>query len=344
MRPILAVTILLVGLSRVAPDPKLPPSFADDFQTSDSGVVPFLIKTDASIGGSDRSATAAPSSFRNADDGRHAGIAERLLALASASASVDADVVVDAASGGTPSHRVSEVSLDQICNALAASAQDNDLPIPFFANLIWQESRLHDDAVSAKGALGIAQFMPEVAVENHLGNPFDPMEAIPASARFLHELRLQFGNLGFVAAAYNAGARRVAEWLEHRGSLPRETRNYVVRVTGLSVDAWRSIPVNSEALTFVQHLPCRSLPTFVNVEQAQLEETERAAANRVQRRSFAAEASATDPGFIHAASPRAQIDIFRHQKAKAHRVDLNRRATKGKAAHDLRARDRRRSA
>jgi membrane-bound lytic murein transglycosylase MltF len=146
------------------------------------------------------------------------------------------------------------------------------LPIPFFANLIWQESRLRDDAVSKKGALGIAQFMPETAAETGLDNPFDPLQAIPASARFLRELRLEFGNLGFVAAAYNAGAHRVAEWLEHRANLPRETRGYVVRVTGLSVDDWRKIAVDDEALTFVRRLPCRSLPAFANVEEAQAEQ------------------------------------------------------------------------
>lgn len=170
--------------------------------------------------------------------------------------------------------RPAEVSLDDLCNALFTSAQDNDLPIPFFANLIWQESGLHDDVISSKGAMGIAQFMPEVAVEKGLADPFDPLQAIPASARLLRELRLQFGNLGFVAAAYNAGPRRVAEWLENRGRLPRETRNYVVRVTGLSVDAWRTIPVNNDALTFVRPLPCRNLPAFANVEQEQLEQAQ----------------------------------------------------------------------
>ena len=83
-----------------------------------------------------------------------------------------------------------DLSLNDLCNALYTSAQDNDLPVPFFANLIWQESRLRDDAVSRKGALGIAQFMPETAAESGLDNPFDPLKAIPASARFLRELRL----------------------------------------------------------------------------------------------------------------------------------------------------------
>jgi hypothetical protein len=116
--------------------------------------------------------------------------------------------------------------------------------------------------------------MPATAVETGLDNPFDPLQAIPASAHFLRELRLEFGNLGFVAAAYNAGAHRVIEWLEHRGSLPRETRGYVVRVTGLSVDDWRHMAVNDDALAFVRHLPCRSMPAFAVVEAMQSEQVQ----------------------------------------------------------------------
>ena len=162
----------------------------------------------------------------------------------------DGDTVESSDTSNTDSHD-SDLSLNDLCNALYTSAQDNDLPVPFFANLIWQESRLRDDAVSRKGALGIAQFMPETAAETGLDNPFDPLKAIPASARFLRVLRLEFGNLGFVAAAYNAGAHRVIEWLQHRASLPSETRGYVARVTGLSVDAWRRMAVNDDALAFV---------------------------------------------------------------------------------------------
>ncbi len=161
-------------------------------------------------------------------------------------------------------------SIYNLCNALFVSAENNDLPVPFFANLIWQESRLQLDAVSRVGALGIAQFMPKVAVEVGLGDPFDPHQAIPASARFLHTLREHFGNLGFVAAAYNAGAHRVADWLEHGRSLPRETRDYVVRVTGRSAEAWRRSPVDDSRLTFVRPMPCRQLPAFAELEQAQL--------------------------------------------------------------------------
>src|SRR6266566_4555004 len=52
---------------------------------------------------------------------------------------------------------------DGICNALAAAAQENDLPIDFFTRLIWQESRFDPTAVSRAGAQGVAQFMPATA-------------------------------------------------------------------------------------------------------------------------------------------------------------------------------------
>ena len=64
------------------------------------------------------------------------------------------------------------------------------------------------------------------------------MQALPKSAEFLNELRGQFGNLGLAAAAYNAGPRRVQEWLAGSGGMPQETRNYVAAITGSTVDDW----------------------------------------------------------------------------------------------------------
>src|SRR5206468_7222628 len=98
---------------------------------------------------------------------------------------------------------------DAICNALAAAAQENDLPIDFFTRLIWQESRFDPAAVSRAGAQGVAQFMPGTASWRGLADPLDPLEAIAQSAKFLRDLRGEFGNLGLAAAAYNAGPGRV---------------------------------------------------------------------------------------------------------------------------------------
>jgi soluble lytic murein transglycosylase-like protein len=132
---------------------------------------------------------------------------------------------------------------EAICLMVESAARANDLPLEFFARLIWQESRFQTDAIgptTRKGsrAQGIAQFMPGTAGERRLLDPFDPVQALPKSAEFLGELRNQFGNLGLAAAAYNAGPRRVEEWLAARGPMPQETRNYVTAITGSTVEDW----------------------------------------------------------------------------------------------------------
>jgi len=138
---------------------------------------------------------------------------------------------------------------EAMCLMIESAAKAQDLPLEFFARVIWQESRFQSDAVgpvtrSGQRALGIAQFMPGTANERRLLDPFDPVQALPKSAEFLSELRQQFGNLGLAAAAYNAGPRRVQEWLAGSGPMPQETRNYVIAITGASVDDWAAAAKN----------------------------------------------------------------------------------------------------
>ena len=137
-------------------------------------------------------------------------------------------------------------TLESICLMVEAAAAANGLPPEFFAGVIWQESNFRPDAVgpvtrSGQRAQGIAQFMPGTASERRLLDPFDPVQALPKSAEFLRELLDEFGNLGLAAAAYNAGPKRVHDWIAHQGGLPRETRNYVRAITGTSVDDWAAV-------------------------------------------------------------------------------------------------------
>jgi Transglycosylase SLT domain len=146
-----------------------------------------------------------------------------------------------------------------LCDALATAAAANDLPIDFFARLIWQESRFKADAVSRAGAQGVAQFMPGTARLRRLENPFDPLEAIAKSAQLLRDLHREFGNLGLAAAAYNAGSGRVRDWLAGRRTLPGETRAYVRLVTGRPLEEWakgQTTPVETSSL---KDVPCNQL-------------------------------------------------------------------------------------
>lgn len=130
------------------------------------------------------------------------------------------------------------------------------------ARLIWKESLFDPGAVSPKGAQGLAQFMPGTAKQRGLDDPFDAPKAIAASAAYLAELRKGFGNLGLAAAAYNAGEDGVRKWLGG-GSLPYETQDYVLSITGHGHDEWKavtsdfSVPAIGKAGTFAEQ--CQSL-------------------------------------------------------------------------------------
>jgi Transglycosylase SLT domain/SPOR domain len=153
---------------------------------------------------------------------------------------------------------------EAMCLMIESAAKANGLPLEFFARVIWQESRFQSNAVgpvtrNGQRAQGIAQFMPGTASERRLLDPFDPVQALPKSAEFLNELRSQFGNLGLAAAAYNAGPRRVQDWLAGSGPMPQETRNYVTAITGTSVDDWVTAGRNGKMADRAPNSSCREL-------------------------------------------------------------------------------------
>ncbi|WP_315797986.1 lytic transglycosylase domain-containing protein [Bradyrhizobium sp. SZCCHNRI3043] len=153
---------------------------------------------------------------------------------------------------------------EAICLMIESAAKANDLPLEFFARVIWQESRFQSDAVgpvtrNGQRAQGIAQFMPGTANQRQLLDPFDPVQALPKSAQFLAELRDQFGNLGLAAAAYNAGPRRVQDWLTGKGQMPWETRNYVSAITGATIDEWAAAGSGGKTPPSPPPTSCRQL-------------------------------------------------------------------------------------
>lgn len=150
-------------------------------------------------------------------------------------------------------------STEEICDTLTKSAQINDLPVPFFIRLLFQESRFNPGVISSAGAQGIAQFMPATAEDMGVSNPFDPRQAIPASARLLNDLLQQFGNLGLAAAAYNAGPKRVQDWLgsKGKGKLPEETQGYVKTITGKPVENWSAAQARHPGQKLPRRAPCQ---------------------------------------------------------------------------------------
>ena len=149
-------------------------------------------------------------------------------------------LIVLAASGpaaGQPAPKP-VITIERICDLIYVHAKVSRVPEDFLARLIWKESRFDPGAVSPAGAEGIAQFMPGTAKMRGLADSFDPDLAIPASAKYLGELKTRFGNLGLAAAAHNSGESRVSRWLANGGFLPLETENYVLDIMGEPADVF----------------------------------------------------------------------------------------------------------
>jgi cell division septation protein DedD len=87
---------------------------------------------------------------------------------------------------------------------------------------------------SSAGAMGLMQVMPETYDELHgrysLGDdPFNPHDNILAGTAYLREMYDIYGSPGFLAA-YNAGPRRLDDYLSNNRPLPDETRRYVAMI------------------------------------------------------------------------------------------------------------------
>ena len=214
-------------------------------------------------------------------------------------------------------------SRQEICDTLAKAAQSNALPIAYFIRLLFQESAFDAGSVSSAGAQGIAQFMPETAATEGLQNPFDPLQAIPASARLLRKLFDRFGNLGLAAAAYNAGPKRIQDWLAKKGELPQETEGYVKIVTGRPAKTWRVASAAGTALTVPRRAPCKEAvppapPSLARSATATNATATNAPAHGGKKLPHVAAAKPGKPSAPHQKVPIEQLAARKHKSKHTH--------------------------
>lgn len=136
-------------------------------------------------------------------------------------------VVIPGTPGSTPAY--SGGYHGPYLNLARAAAQRNGVPEDLFLRLVQQESGWNANALSNKGAIGLAQLMPATA--RSLGvDASDPYENLDGGARYLRRQYETFGTWRLALAAYNAGPGAV----ERHGGVPpyAETRNYVQVIWG----------------------------------------------------------------------------------------------------------------
>ena len=114
-------------------------------------------------------------------------------------------------------------------NTAKSAARKYGIPEDLFLRLGQQESGFNPNARSHKGAIGLAQLMPQTARELRV-NPNDPRQNLEGGARYLKEMYRKFGSWRLALAAYNAGPGAVEK---HKGVPPfKETQNYVRKILG----------------------------------------------------------------------------------------------------------------
>lgn len=126
-------------------------------------------------------------------------------------------------------HSYSETSwLDPI---ISKASRKYGVDVGLIKAVIKAESDFNPQAVSHAGARGLMQLMPATANSLGVNDSFDPEQNVMGGTRFLKDLLRRYnGNVDSALAAYNWGPGNVDKRPDH---LPRETREYLVRVKQL---------------------------------------------------------------------------------------------------------------
>jgi hypothetical protein len=137
---------------------------------------------------------------------------------------------------GSPAHeglgKVGKPRLAEFKPQFKAAAKATGVDEAWLRAIAHAESAFDENALSAKGAQGVMQLMPETSREYGVKDPYSAKASIDGGARLLRDLRKRYeGDLTLVAAAYNAGIGAVAQY----GGVPpyAETQAYVAKVQAL---------------------------------------------------------------------------------------------------------------
>ena len=124
------------------------------------------------------------------------------------------------------------VAADPHRSHIAEASQRFGIPEHWIRAVLRAESAGDVRAISAAGAIGLMQVMPDtwagLRVRYRLGrDPYDPRDNILAGTAYLREMWDRYGNVTAMLAAYNAGPGRYDEHRATSRPLPAETRAYV---------------------------------------------------------------------------------------------------------------------
>jgi soluble lytic murein transglycosylase-like protein len=112
---------------------------------------------------------------------------------------------------------------------IESAARKSGVDAQLVRAVIERESAGRPCALSARGAEGLMQLMPDTAEDFEVQDPFDPKQNVEAGAQLLKSLLNRYNNDASLAlSAYNAGPERV----DQQGGIPQipETVDYVAEI------------------------------------------------------------------------------------------------------------------
>jgi soluble lytic murein transglycosylase len=129
---------------------------------------------------------------------------------------------------------------------LQSNAKKNNIDVAWAYAIVRRESSFMPDAASHAGALGLMQVMPGTArylakKKIRISSLFNPNRNVELGTQYMRYLMDKMDNNAILAtASYNAGWRKVQQWLPEKDNMPldlwietipyKETRNYVKAV------------------------------------------------------------------------------------------------------------------
>ncbi len=105
-------------------------------------------------------------------------------------------------------------------------AQEQNFDVKLALAITDTESKFKTDTISAKGAIGLMQLMPDTA-KGYNVDPCNAEQNVRGGIVYFKDLQTRFGNTVFALAAYNAGPERIDQY---HGVPPfKETLDYVAK-------------------------------------------------------------------------------------------------------------------